>query len=158
MTWDYIAGFFDGEGSLVHNGKRFRILIPQTHEGVLLEIKNFIGSGTIYKVTKRKEHWKECWVYCIARQEDVLKFIKKIKNNLIKFIKKIKNNLIVKKITVLNAIPRLTITLNGMVKRKKLRIDRKNTVEKLRAKGLTYREIGKKVGIDFGYARRLLIK
>jgi len=147
MTWDYIAGFFDGEGSLVHNGKRFRILIPQTHEGVLLEIKNFIGSGTIYKVTKRKEHWKECWVYCIARQEDVLKFIKKIKNNLI-----------VKKITVLNAIPRLTITLNGMVKRKKLRIDRKNTVEKLRAKGLTYREIGKKVGIDFGYARRLLIK
>ena len=147
MTWDYIAGFFDGEGSLVHNGKRFRILIPQTHEGVLLEIKNFIGSGTIYKVTKRKEHWKECWVYCIARQEDVLKFIKKIKNNLI-----------VKKITVLNAIPRLTITLNGMVKRKKIRIDRKNTVEKLRAKGLTYREIGKKVGIDFGYARRLLIK
>src|SRR3989338_586617 len=147
MTWDYIAGFFDGEGSLVHNGKRFRILIPQTHEGVLLEIKNFIGSGTIYKVTKRKEHWKECWVYCIARQEDVLKFIKKIKNNLI-----------VKKITVLNAIPRLTITLNGMVKRKKIRIDRKNTVEKLRAKGLTYREIGKKVGIDFGYARRLLLK
>src|SRR3989344_2656037 len=110
MTWDYIAGFFDGEGSLVHNGEGFRILIPQTHEGVLLVIKNS------------------------------------------------KNNLIVKKITVLNAIPRLTITLNGMVKRKKIRIDRKNTVEKLRAKGLTYREIGKKVGIDFGYARRLLIK
>ncbi|MDP3731014.1 MAG: LAGLIDADG family homing endonuclease [bacterium] len=146
MTWNYIAGFFDGEGSLVHNGKGFRILIPQTHEGVLLEIKNFIGSGIIYKVAKRKEHWKESWVYCIAKQEDILKFINKIKNNLV-----------VKKITVLNAIPRLTITLNGMAKRKKLRIDRKNTVEKLRAKGLTYREIGKKVGIDFGYARRLLI-
>lgn len=110
-------------------------------------LKSFIGSGFIYKVAKRKEHWKESWVYCIAKQEDILKFIKKVKNNLI-----------VKKVTVLKAIPKLENTLVGMGKRRKLRIDRKNAVEKLRATGQTYREIGKRVGIDFGYARRLLIK
>lgn len=74
MTWQYIAGFFDGEGSFCHNGKGFRITISQTDENVLNEIKKFTGLGNVIKVTKRRDHWKDAWVYYIAKQEDVLTF------------------------------------------------------------------------------------
>ena len=78
MTWQYISGFFDGEGSLCHNGKGYRITIPQTSESVLQSIKTFVGSGQVIHVTKRKVHWKESWVFYIARQEDVYMFLRKI--------------------------------------------------------------------------------
>lgn len=147
MTWMYIAGFFDGEGSLVHNGKGFRISIAQANEVVLLEIKEFIGFGNIIKVKKRQAHWKDSWVYCIAKQENVLKFI----NN-------VKDHLIVKKNIVTSAIPRLKVTLSRIAKRENLKVKRTFIVKQLRDNGLTYRAIGRKVGIDFGYARRLVIK
>jgi len=146
MTWQYIAGFFDGEGSLVHNKKGYRIMISQTNEEVLTSIKEFIGFGNIFKNKKRQPHWLESWVFYIAKQEDVLKFLKGI----LPF-------LIVKKIQIDKALPTLTksvIKINYKINR---RIKRVNEAKKLREQGLTYRQIGKQMKVDFGYARRLIL-
>ena len=59
MNWSYIAGFFDGEGSVAHNGKGFRITIAQTDLEILNLIKDFTGVGHVIEVTKRKKHWKK---------------------------------------------------------------------------------------------------
>jgi len=58
MNWDYIAGFFDGEGNinLIKNNQKLsyyiQIRLYSSDENVLLEIKSFIGKGQIYKVKK----------------------------------------------------------------------------------------------------------
>lgn len=58
MDWDYIAGFFDGEGNinLIKNNKKhsyyIQIRLYSSDERVLLEIKNFIQKGQIYKTKK----------------------------------------------------------------------------------------------------------
>jgi hypothetical protein len=59
MNWDYIAGFFDGEGNLhinrsninVNGSPNYAILVRIYNSSyeVLQEIKNFIGFGNIYK-------------------------------------------------------------------------------------------------------------
>ena len=147
MTWEYIAGFFDGEGSLVHNGKGYRITISQTNYEVLDKIKSYAGIGYIFQNKKRKAHWKESWVYYIAKQEDVYYFIKNISPFLI-----------VKRDLAAQIIPKLILAIEKGSQRK-LRL--KNNViasKNLRKRGLTYREIGKKLGIDWGYARRLSLK
>ena len=144
MNWSYIAGFFDGEGSLTHNGKGFRITIPQINEEVLLSIKKFIGYGNIIYITKRKSHWSDGWSYYIAKQTEVYDFIKKIKP----FV-------IVKKSSVIKIIPELKNIVNNQKLKKKRYIYRKKETKNLRSKGLTYREIGKKLKMDWGYARRL---
>ena len=144
MNWPYIAGFFDGEGSLTHNGRGFRISIPQTNEEVLLSIKKFIGYGNIIYIAKRKSHWSDGWSYYIARQTEVYDFVKKIKP----FV-------IVKKSLVIKIIPELENVVNNQKLKKKRYIYRKKETKNLRSKGLTYREIGKKLKMDWGYARRL---
>ena len=146
MNWSYIAGFFDGEGSLVYNGKGFRIIIPQTNEEVLISIKNFIGYGNIIYIKKRKAHWSDSWSYYIAKQTEVYDFIRKIKPFVI-----VKRDLITK------TIPRLRTITNNQEKRKNLYIYRKREAKKLRNKGLTYRSIGKELNVDWGYARRLIL-
>jgi len=75
MNWDYIAGFFDGEGCITYGrSKRYRIMISQTHKEVLESIRDFVGVGYVVEVAKRKSHWKDSWVFYIAKQEDSLKF------------------------------------------------------------------------------------
>ena len=147
MTWDYIAGFFDGEGSIIHNGKGHRATVSQSNLDVLEQIKQFIGYGQIFKVTKRKAHWKESWVYYIARQKDVYRFLISIEKSLI-----------VKRETVRKAIPILKEKI-------KLQIERGIKTEKniketlrLRKQGLTYRQIGKSLGISWSHARRIILK
>lgn len=79
MNWQYIAGFFDGEGTITHNGKGFRITIPQTNELVLQKIRLFAGYGNIIYNPKRKSYWSDGWTYYIAKQSEVYKFLMKIK-------------------------------------------------------------------------------
>lgn len=84
MNWNYIAGFFDGEGSVViqkNRAKYLRIIItvPNTDLNVLQEMKEFTNLGNIYKVTKRQEHWKDAWVWIIQRRFEVIHFIDTIK-------------------------------------------------------------------------------
>ena len=146
MNWSYIAGFFDGEGSLTHNGIGFRITIPQTNEEVLNEIKDFTGVGNVIKLRKREVHWKDAWLYYIASKKDVRIFLKKM----IPY-------LIIKKKSAIAAIPCLEKQLVEMRNKKILHDKRKMQAKKLRVKGLDYRTIGKKLGIDWGYARRLVL-
>lgn len=147
INWDYIAGFFDGEGSILKPGETdYRVSILQTHEGVLKEIQRFTQVGNICEVAKRKAHWKESWVYYVARQKDVLLFLKKIYPRLI-----VKKNLAKKIIPVLTSI-----VLSN--KKKKLNLQKKAKACKfLRSRGLSYRAIGAKLKIDHGYARRLIL-
>lgn len=147
INWSYIAGFVDGEGSILKNGNTdYRISIPQTHEGVLRSIQNFTGMGNICQVAKRKTHWKESWVYCVARQEDALFFLKRIYPYLI-----------VKKDIARKIIPMVAKIVSNQ-RKNKLRLRKKIKACKfLRERGLSYRQIGKKLKVDHGYARRLIL-
>ncbi|MFZ5845058.1 MAG: LAGLIDADG family homing endonuclease, partial [Patescibacteria group bacterium] len=130
MDWKYIAGFFDGEGSICHNGKGYRITISQTNKGVLNAIYLFIGKGQVIKVTKRKEHWKESWIYYIAKQEDVFYFLKKIENLII--VKSKQTNFTLKK---------LKLVLKTQRERRLKRIKMIKESKVLRKRGYTYRQI-----------------
>ena len=146
MNWSYIAGFFDGEGSLTHNGKGFRITVPQTNEEVLNKIRDFSGVGYVIKLRKREAHWKDAWLYYIASTKGVCIFLEKASPYLV-----------LKKKLALETIPYLKKELIRMKKKKELYKKRKKQAKKLRGKGLDYRTIGKKLGIDWGYARRLAL-
>lgn len=147
MNWSYIGGFFDGEGSLTHNGKGYRITIVQANEEVLSKIQKFCKSGHIIKVKKRKIHWKDSWVFYISKQEDVYKFIVRISPYLI-----------VKKQLICRVVPILKKYVKLQNKKKIVLEKRKKLVTELRNKSFSYRAIGTKVGIDWGYARRLFLK
>lgn len=147
MSWQYIAGFFDGEGSIVHNGKGYRVTISQTNFLVLKTIQDFAGFGYIFQNRKRKAHWKESWVYYVAKQAEVYILIK----NILPFI-------IVKKDLAIKVLPELSLTVEKHQKQiiNRLRIIREAKL--LRSQGLTYRKIGIKLSIDWGYARRIILK
>ncbi|HPA25213.1 MAG TPA: hypothetical protein PLK76_00385 [bacterium] len=73
------------------------------------------------------------------------------------FLIKVLPYLIVKKSLAIKIMPELYELVK---KQKEKRLRKKNNIKKtkqLRDKGKTYRQIGKKLGIDFGYARRIII-
>ncbi|MDP3729173.1 MAG: LAGLIDADG family homing endonuclease [bacterium] len=147
MNWSYIAGFIDGEGSVVKYGKYdYRVSIPQTHEGVLQSIQKFVGGGNIFKTRKRKPHWKESWLYCLAQQKAVLHFLK----NIYPYV-------IVKKEIVRITLPKVAHIV-ARRQRHNEQLQRKiKTCKLLREKGLSYRKIGKQLNLDHGYLRRLIL-
>lgn len=149
MTWQYIAGFYDGEGSLIRHGRGhgFRALIPQTNYEVLASIQSFTKVGYIFRVHKRKSHWKESWVYGVSRQKDLRQFLKNIHPYCI-----------VKKKKIEYALPVIQKNLAEDRSRVRLRERRFNAARGMRQSGYTYRQIGRKLEVDFGYIRRLLRK
>jgi len=146
MDWQYIAGFFDGEGSITHNGQGYRISIPQSHQPVLDAIRAYSHVGKVFSLTKRQRHWKDAWVYAIARQKDVLFFLQHIRP----FI-------IVKRKSVDQVLQKLPSIVNLQGQRATLAAWRRSEAIRLRQKGLSYRAIGKQIGIDWGYVRRLTL-
>ncbi len=146
MNWDYIGGFFDGEGSVIRNRKGFRVNITQTNYAVLQDIKSYSKVGIIVKITKRKAHWKDSWLYFIARQGDVYCFLKNIKSRTI-----------VKRGLIKSVLPRLESYLR-QVEARRIKLRKRIAASlKLREVGLSYRQIGKKLKIDHGYIRRLVL-
>lgn len=83
MNIDYIAGFIDGEGSITIRKNRVRITIPQTNFEILDEIRLFFGFGGITTVKKRKEHWKQSWVYYSGSNKNSDKILKLLDGHLI---------------------------------------------------------------------------
>jgi intein-encoded DNA endonuclease-like protein len=147
MTWEYIAGFFDGEGSLTHNGKGFRITIPQTNEEVLISIKDFADMGNIFKEKKRKVHWKDSWIYNISKQKDIYDFLNQIQ----KFV-------IVKKSKALAVLPELQYNIEQQRLRQDKHLQRRAQAIALRKQGLSYWRIGLEMGgLDRGYIRRIIL-
>ena len=147
MEWRYIAGFFDGEGSLGHNGKGFRITIPQTNLEVLRAIQQYCGVGDIIKVTKRKPHWKDSWVYYVSTQKEVYYFLQNVRPWVI-----------VKRSRVQGVLIELKKYLKRVAVKRRLMEKRLGRSIQLRRRGLTYREIGRRVEADHGYIRRLILK
>lgn len=146
MDWSYIAGFFDGEGSLNHKKNLYRVCITQTDFDVLKAIQEFSLVGYVVVITKRKSHWKDAWLYYIASQKDVYLFLKNIQDKLY-----------VKKELVRTCLPKIEKNIENIQRKKALHVHRTIEAVRLRKKGFTYRAIGKQLQIDFGYARRLLL-
>ena len=76
MSWEYIAGFFDGEGCLSRTNKSsphkyYVISISQKNKHILDEIRKFVGYGQIYQ-DKTKYQYK------ITKQEYILDFLSAI--------------------------------------------------------------------------------
>jgi len=80
MDKNYIAGFFDGEGSVYEVNNKIFVSIPQTNYDVLEKIVEFCGYGLLYETKKQKKHHKQAWVIRIQKKADVLDFLLMIKD------------------------------------------------------------------------------
>jgi hypothetical protein len=147
IDWRYIAGFFDGEGSVTVNASGYRISIPQTNRLVLESIRRVAGAGYVVHVTKRQTHWRESWTYFISRQQSVYDFLCRVEPYLI-----------VKRKIVNSVLHQLPLILRRQNKRREVAIIRRRNIHRLRGLGLSYRDIGKKLGLDFGYVRRVFLR
>lgn len=84
MNWDYIAGFIDGEGSIIVVPPRVRIYISNTNKKVLERICKFIGAGKVSVVKRQmKENWKEQYAWTLCEHSKCLEILKKLENKLI---------------------------------------------------------------------------
>lgn len=84
MNWDYIAGFIDGEGSIIIKPPRVRIYISNTDKKVLEGIKDFLKCGYVYEVKrKNKPKWKRQYGFTIGDHKGCLIILEKLKGKLI---------------------------------------------------------------------------
>lgn len=78
MNLDYIAGFFDGEGSAISyiNSKylTFRIDIANTNRDVLEKIREYLGFGRVHK-SRDTSAGNAVFHFYAGAHEDVLRFI-----------------------------------------------------------------------------------
>src|SRR3989344_2928486 len=146
MTWDYVAGFVDGEGSIVKRRKTYNIYVSQTNKEVLERICKFTGRGYVYPLTKRKDHWKNAWLYSAGRNKDTHYILSHIADKLI-----------VKRELASQVLREIKVWSIETKKREMLKIVRIKKARAFRRVGWSYRKIGEKLGIDWGYARRLIL-
>lgn len=147
LDWRYIAGFFDGEGSVTKNASGYRISIPQTHFAVLESIRRTASMGSVIHVTKRQTHWRESWTFYIAKQQHVYNFLRQVQPYLI-----------VKRALSQKVLRQLPAILKQINKRRNTAQQRHQQIHRLRRLGLSYREIGERLGLDFGYVRRVFLR
>lgn len=85
MNWDYLAGFIDGEGSIIINPPRVRLYLSNTNKKVLEEINKFLKCGKVYDINmeNKSTKWSKQYGWTIANHCDVLKILKGIRNKLI---------------------------------------------------------------------------
>ena len=77
INWAYVAGFFDGEGN-IHGDKHkssVQIRIDNTFRRALVEIRSFLGCGTVSNRGKAKPHHKDRYRLTIANHVDVLRIL-----------------------------------------------------------------------------------
>lgn len=80
IGWEYIAGFFDGEGCVFQFNKSmpykyWQVCITQKDRSILDKIQKFVGYGTVSQESDQKYNWHR---YKIFKQERVLDFLLKI--------------------------------------------------------------------------------
>lgn len=74
LAW--LAGFWEGEGSLEASDKHSRISIAQTDPTPLHFIQRKIGSGQVrISEWRRKPHYKDKWIWEINRRPDIIKVV-----------------------------------------------------------------------------------
>jgi hypothetical protein len=77
ITWAYVAGFFDGEGSLHMDRYKstVQIRIDNTFRRAVQEIRSFVGCGTISNLGRAKPHHKDRFRLTISNHVDVLRIL-----------------------------------------------------------------------------------
>ena len=86
MNFDYIAGFFDGEGCVTYFGKEksyIRVSMSNTNLEVLKDIHNFLGVGRINQNIKATPKHKACYNLVINKRADARKFLTEMHNKVI---------------------------------------------------------------------------
>src|SRR3989338_1469247 len=84
MNWDYVAGFIDGEGSIIIKPPRVRLYISNTNKNILVEIKNFVGAGTVSEVKRKlKPNWNRQYSWTLCDHKEVLRILKQLENRII---------------------------------------------------------------------------
>lgn len=146
MTWDYIAGFIDGEGSFVKRKRTYTLYITQANQEVLEAIRRFIGGGYVYPITKRRAHWKDAWLYSSGDS----KTTHRVLSNVV-------DRLVVKREQAVRISNALKIRLREIDQQKRLKESRVEKSKALRERGWSYRKIGRTLKTDWGYVRRLLL-
>ena len=101
LNWDYIAGFFDGEGNVnvpcgtsERSLQQPRVTIAQSGERgrvVLVEIAAFLQNKAGISATVRprslvKPHHETAWILHIGRRVDVVRFLTEMRGRV--FVKK----------------------------------------------------------------------
>ena len=79
LTWDWVAGFFDGEGSVngsydrkTLRGTKMRLEISQADETILRRIQRFFGAGVIFE-NKTRGRRRRCWYLRVNKKDDVVR-------------------------------------------------------------------------------------
>jgi len=84
MNWDYIAGFIDGEGSIIIKPPRVRLYISNTDKNVLENIQKFLKCGRTFEVKRKiKSKWKRQYGWTIGDHKECLRVLKKLETRLI---------------------------------------------------------------------------
>lgn len=85
MNWNYIAGFFDGEGSAwISKDKIGIIAFPNTNKKILKEIKKFINLPSCWYKDKKKPKHKTFYRLVYSRHKDILFIAQKLVNKCIR--------------------------------------------------------------------------
>lgn len=145
LAW--FTGLFEGEGCFVFNkDKPKRMAISLTDYDVLERIQLNFG-GTVSPLKKRKEHWKDAWIWSIGG-EDALKLAKDIHPFLLsrrsKRCEEFINNFVTREESK-------DIKKQKAIQNKKLAIELKNA-------GMTHKQISETLGVDRTYVTHLLGK
>ena len=83
MNWDYIAGFIDGEGSIIIKPPRIRIYISNTNKEILTAIRKFLKCGSIYKIKRTNKNWKDQFGWTICDHTHCLRILEGLKDKLV---------------------------------------------------------------------------
>lgn len=143
MDWSYLAGFFDGEGSIILDGKRAIVVFGNTDEEVINQIRHFIepfvGCRNIYVEKKRNPKHKTFYRLDIYNWFGTRQILEKMLPYLI-----------IKKQRAEEAIEWIDKKEWGYNRIYKF-VNQKVTMQtliKLRKQGLTQKEIGERYGVS----------
>ena len=124
MNWNYLAGFLDGEGSIIINPPRVRLYISNTNKKILDEIKEFVKCGSVYEVNMKNKNkkWKKQYGWTIGFHRDVLRILKNLRSKLV-----VKRELCEKAITYIEnkRWHKFYLTKEELMKYKELKSSRK---------------------------------
>ncbi|MDD5700313.1 MAG: LAGLIDADG family homing endonuclease [Candidatus Nanoarchaeia archaeon] len=84
MNWDYVAGFIDGEGSIIIKPPRVRLYISNTDKKALNRIEKFLKCGYTFEVKRKlKDNWKKQYGWTICDHNECLRILKNLRKKLI---------------------------------------------------------------------------
>lgn len=130
MNWNYLAGFIDGEGTIILRPPRVRLYISNTNRLVLIKIQRFVKCGKVYDVKRKiKNNWKKQYCWTVGNHKDCLRILRKLRYKLI-----------IKDEKCADAIK--------YIENKRWFREYISKDELLELKELPYREIAKKIGVS----------